>query len=132
MQAHCRSARQIAAWLEQQGWVEKVYYAGLASHAGHVLAGKQQRDYGAVLSFCVRGDRGAAWRFIDATRLFSLTANLGDAKSTIVHPATTTHGRLSPDERKQAGIADNLVRLSIGLEDRDDLLDDLKRGAAAL
>ena len=132
MQAHCRSAMQIAAWLEQQGWVEKVYYAGLASHAGHALAGKQQRDYGAVLSFCVRGDRGAAWRFIDATRLFSLTANLGDAKSTIVHPATTTHGRLSPDERKQAGIADNLVRLSIGLEDRDDLLDDLKRGAAAL
>ncbi|MBT8148755.1 MAG: O-succinylhomoserine sulfhydrylase [Pseudomonadales bacterium] len=132
MQAHCSNAQRIASWLQQQPWVEQVYYAGLASHAGHALARRQQTGFGAVLSFCVHGGREAAWRFIDATRLFSLTANLGDAKSTVVHPATTTHGRLSPAEREQAGIADNLVRLSIGLEDSDDLLADLERGAAAL
>lgn len=132
MQAHSDNALAIANWLEQQHWVERVHYAGLTSHPGHALAARQQRAFGGVLAFEVRGDRSAAWRFIDATRVFSLTANLGDTKSTIVHPATTTHGRLDPETRNAAGIADNLVRLSVGLESVEDLCEDLARGAAAL
>ncbi|NNC54305.1 MAG: O-succinylhomoserine sulfhydrylase, partial [Pseudomonadales bacterium] len=132
MRAHSSGAMTIANWLEQQGWVEKVYYAGLASHPGHKLAARQQSAFGGVLSFTVKGDRAAAWRFVDATRVFSLTANLGDAKSTIVHPASTTHGRLSPEQRAAAGIGDNLVRISVGLEAIEDLQDDLLRGAATL
>jgi len=137
MDAHCNNAQQVAEWLQQQELVEHVYYAGLESHPGHALAAKQQRGFGGVLSFKVKGrddqgDRAAAWRFIDATRLVSLTANLGDAKTTIVHPATTTHGRLSDGERAQAGISENLIRLAVGLEDVIDLIDDMKRGIAAL
>lgn len=137
MDAHCKNAQQIAEWLQQQELVEHVYYAGLESHPGHALATKQQSGFGGVLSFKVKGrddqsDRAAAWRFIDATRLVSLTANLGDAKTTIVHPATTTHGRLSDTERAQAGITENLIRLAVGLEDVIDLIDDMKRGIAAL
>ncbi|MGB5324359.1 MAG: O-succinylhomoserine sulfhydrylase [Pseudomonadales bacterium] len=132
MQAHSANALQIATWLEQQDWVERVYYAGLPGHRGHGLAARQQSAFGGVLSFAVRGHRDAAWRFIDATRLFSLTANLGDAKSTIVHPATTTHGRLAQPQRDAAGISDNLVRISVGLESVEDLCEDLQRGAAVL
>lgn len=132
MQAHCTSALQLAQWLEQQALVEKVYYAGLTSHPQHALAQKQQSAFGAVLSFEVKGGKEAAWRFINATRIFSITANLGDAKSTIIHPATTTHGRLTPEQRNSGGIQDNLIRLSIGLEAMADLQADLQRGLAAV
>ena len=132
MEAHSRAALELAEWLQQRPEVEKVYYAGLESHPGHELARRQQSAYGGVLSFLVRGGREQAWQFIDATRVMSLTANLGDAKTTIVHPATTTHGRLSPEQRAQAGIADNLIRIAVGLEHVDDLKADLRRGFTGL
>ncbi|MEH6497924.1 MAG: O-succinylhomoserine sulfhydrylase [Pseudoalteromonas distincta] len=132
MQAHCASAQILAEWLEQQPEVEHVYYAGLPSHPQHELAKRQQKAFGAVLSFEVAGGREAAWRFIDATRLLSITANLGDSKSTITHPATTTHGRLTPETRATAGIRDNLIRVAVGLEEVEDLQADLQRGLAAL
>lgn len=132
MQAHCASAQSLAEWLEAQPGVEHVYYAGLPSHPQHELAKAQQKAFGAVVSFEVRGDRAAAWRFIDATRLMSITANLGDSKTTITHPATTTHGRLTADTRASAGIKENLIRLAIGLEEIEDLRTDLQRGLAAL
>ena len=132
MQAHCASALQLALWLEQQPGVEQVYYAGLPSHPQHELAKRQQSGFGAVVSFEVKGGKEAAWRFIDATRVISITTNLGDTKTTIAHPATTSHGRLSPAERANAGIRDNLIRLAVGLEDVADLKADLARGLAAL
>lgn len=132
MDAHCASAQVIAEWLQAQAQIEHVYYAGLSTHSGHALAKQQQRGFGGVLSFKIKGGREAAWRFIDGTRIFSITANLGDAKSTIVHPATTTHGRLSEDDKIAAGITENLIRLSVGLEDVADLLNDLRRGLDAL
>lgn len=132
MEAHSRSALELARWLQAHDKVEKVYYAGLESHPGHTLAQRQQRAYGGVLSFEVRGGQEQAWQCIDGTRIISLTANLGDAKSTIVHPATTTHGRLTDEQRAAAGIGRNLVRISVGLEDVDDLKADLQRGLDAL
>lgn len=132
MEAHSRSALELALWLRAQPAVEKVYYAGLVDHPGHDVATRQQRAYGGVLSFLVRGGREQAWRFIDATQLLSLTANLGDAKSTIVHPATTTHGRLTAVQREQAGIGDNLIRIAVGLENVDDLKADLLRGFSSI
>ncbi len=137
MDAHCSNAMELASWLEEQKHstspkVEQVFYAGLPSHKSHELAKKQQRGFGGVLSFRVVGGREEAWRFIDATKIMSLTANLGDAKTTIVHPATTTHGRLSDDEKKEAGITENLIRISVGLESANDLISDLERGMAAL
>jgi O-succinylhomoserine sulfhydrylase len=132
MDAHSRSALALARWLQEQPAVEKVYYAGLDDHPGHDLARRQQRAFGGVLSFQVRGEREQAWQCIDATRIFSLTANLGDAKSTIVHPATTTHGRLTDEQRAEAGITGNLIRISVGLEDLEDLQTDLQRGFTAL
>jgi len=132
MEAHSDNALALARWLRERPWIERVYYAGLEDHPGHALAARQQRAFGGVLSFLVRGGRDEAWRFIDGTRFVSLTANLGDAKTTIVHPATTTHGRLSQAQRDEAGIADNLVRVAVGLEHIDDLKDDLERGFAAL
>lgn len=132
MKAHSDSAMAIATWLESQEAVEEVFYAGLESHPGHVLAKTQQSHFGGVLSFRVKGGQAAAWRFIEATQVISLTANLGDAKSTIVHPATTTHSRLSPEARATAGITDNLIRVAVGLESLDDLLIDLQRGIATL
>ena len=132
MDAHSDNAMQLALWLEQQKGIDKVYYTGLDSHPGKPLATKQQRAYGGVLSFCVAGDKAAAWRFIDATRICSLTANLGDAKTTIVHPATTTHGRLTDEQRAAASISDNLIRVAVGLEDIEDLKVDMQRGLAAL
>jgi O-succinylhomoserine sulfhydrylase len=128
MDAHSRAALELATWLQGQAAVEKVFYAGLADHPGHEIARRQQRAFGGVLSFRVHGGREQAWQFIDATKVVSLTANLGDAKTTIVHPATTTHGRLTDEQRAQAGITDNLVRLAVGLEDVDDLKTDLLRG----
>ena len=122
----------MALWLQQQPAVEKVYYAGLEDHPGHDLACRQQSAFGGVLSFQVKGGKEQAWQCIDATRIMSLTANLGDAKTTIVHPATTTHGRLSDQGRAEAGITDNLIRVAVGLEHIDDLKADLQRGLVGL
>jgi len=132
MDAHSRSALDIAAWLQQHDAVEKVFYAGLPDHPGHELACQQQSAFGGVLSFKVKGGQEQAWQVIDTTRIMSLTANLGDAKSTIVHPATTTHSRLSEQGRKEAGITDNLIRVAVGLEHVDDLKADLQRGFTGL
>ncbi len=132
MDAHSANALELARWLEQQSAVEQVFYAGLPSHPGHALAAKQQRGFGGVLSFRVVGGREQAWKVIDATRILSLTANLGDVKSTIVHPATTTHGRLSDTERESAGITQNLIRVAVGLEDIADIKADLRRGLESL
>ena len=130
MKAHCASALEIARWLESQPLVKKVYYPGLASHPQHALASRQQSAFGGMVAFEVNGGKAAAWKLVDAVRVFSITANLGDTKSTITHPATTTHGRLTPEQRAEAGIDDGLIRLSIGLEDIEDLRRDLVRGLA--
>lgn len=132
MDAHNAATLKLAQWLEKQPKVERVFYAGLESHPQYALAQKQVCGFGGVLSFEVKGDKEAAWRFIDATKLISITVNLGDTKSTIAHPATTTHGRLSPEERIAAGIKDNLIRLAVGLESLDDLKADLERGLKAV
>ncbi|HEX6321450.1 MAG TPA: O-succinylhomoserine sulfhydrylase [Burkholderiales bacterium] len=128
MLAQSAAALELARWLESHPAVARVFYPGLESHPQHALARRQQRAGGAVLSFEVKGGRAAAWRLIDATRLISITANLGDVKTTITHPATTTHGRLSPEARAAAGITDGLVRLAVGLEAPADLETDLERG----
>lgn len=130
MQAHCANAMKIAEWLDKQPVVEKVYYPGLKSHPQHELAGRQQNGYGGIVSFVVKGGQQAAWKLIDATRLFSITANLGDTKSTITHPATTTHHRLTDEQRNEANITPGLIRLSVGHEDVDDLKQDLGAGLA--
>ncbi len=132
MDAHAANALQVARWLAAHPAVEQVYYAGLESHPGHALATRQQSAYGGVLSFCVNGGREQAWSLIDHTRVLSLTANLGDTKTTIVHPATTTHGRLSAEEKAEAGITENLIRVAVGLEAAEDIITDLERGLAAL
>ncbi|WP_455204696.1 O-succinylhomoserine sulfhydrylase, partial [Kaarinaea lacus] len=132
MQAHSENAKHLAQWLERQPCVKKVHYPGLSSHPQHELARQQQSHFGGVLSFEINGGKEAAWRVIDATRLISITANLGDAKSTITHPATTTHGRLSPEARLEAGISDGLIRIAVGLEDVADLQRDLTRGFSQL
>jgi O-succinylhomoserine sulfhydrylase len=128
MKKHCENAQQIAEWLEQQPHVEKVYYPGLKSHPQHALAGRQQSGYGGVVSFIVKGGQEAAWRVVDSTQLFSITANLGDTKSTITHPATTTHHRLTDEQRLESGISPGLLRLSVGFEDVEDLQEDLRHG----
>lgn len=128
MKAHCDNAFELAKWLETQPAVAKVHYPGLASHAQHELAKRQQSHFGAVVSFELTGGKEHAWRLIDATRMLSITANLGDVKTTITHPATTTHGRLSPEARAEAGITDSLVRISVGLENGEDIKADLLRG----
>jgi O-succinylhomoserine sulfhydrylase len=131
MKAHSANAMDIAQWLEAQPSVGKVNYCGLPSHSSHAAASEQMSGYGSVMSFTVSGGQAGAWAFIDATRICSLTANLGDAKTTIVHPATTTHGRISQAERDAAGISDDLIRVCVGLEDVEDLRADLARGLAA-
>ena len=125
MHAHSRNAAQIAEWLTGQPGTEKVYYPGLADHPQHELAQRQQKDFGGIVSFVVNGGKETAWRLIDNTELFSITANLGDSKSTITHPATTTHNRLTDEEKEQSGIVPGLIRLSIGHEDVSDLKNDL-------
>ncbi|MDH5180638.1 MAG: O-succinylhomoserine sulfhydrylase [Gammaproteobacteria bacterium] len=132
MQAHCRHAQQLAEFLEAHSAVSRVYYPGLQSHPQHALAARQQSGFGGVLSFDVKGGKEAAWRVIDATRILSITANLGDTKTTITHPATTTHGRLTDEERQQAGISDGLVRVAVGLENIEDIKGDLARGLDSL
>jgi O-succinylhomoserine sulfhydrylase len=128
MKTHCENALAVAEWLEQQPKVTRIYYPGLTSHPQHDLAKTQQSGFGGVLSFEVEGGQQAAWNIVDSTSLFSITANLGDAKSTITHPATTTHHRLTDEQRVQAGINDGLIRLSIGFEDISDLTRDLAAG----
>lgn len=132
MRAHCDNALELAKWLEGQGAVEQVFYAGLPDHPQHELAKRQQSGFGGVLSFTLKGSREHAWAFIDATRMISITANLGDVKTTITHPATTTHGRLSPEDKEQAGITENLVRISVGIEAVEDIKTDLQRGFEAV
>lgn len=128
MRAHSANALALARWLEAQPGVSRVHHPGLDSHPQHELASAQQRDFGGIVSFDLAGGQAAAWRVIDATRVISITANLGDAKTTITHPATTTHGRLTPAQRRENGIGDGLVRVSVGLEDVDDIIADLVRG----
>lgn len=132
MLAQSERALALAQWLEGHPQVARVHYPWLASHPQHALARRQQRAGGAIVSFEVKGGRDAAWKVIDATRLVSITANLGDVKTTITHPATTTHGRLAPEARAAAGIRDGLLRLAIGLEAVEDLRADLARGLDAL
>jgi len=131
MKAHSASALALAEWLEKQPRVQRVYYPGLASHPQHALAKQQQTGFGGIVAFELQGGKEAAWRLIDSTRLISITANLGDTKSTITHPATTTHGRLTPEQRADAGISDGLIRISVGLEDIEDLKRDLATGLQA-
>lgn len=128
MKAHCDSAFELAKWLEQQPGIAKVHYPGLTSHAQHELAKRQQSHFGGVVSFELSGGKEHAWKLIDATEMLSITANLGDVKTTITHPATTTHGRLTPEVRAAAGIKDGLVRISVGLESLEDIKKDVLRG----
>jgi O-succinylhomoserine sulfhydrylase len=128
MRAQSAAALELARWLEGHRAVARAYYPGLASHPQHALAQRQQRAGGAVVSFEVKGGRSAAWKLIDATRLISITANLGDVKTTITHPATTTHGRISAEARAAAGVTEALVRIAVGLEAVADLQADLERG----
>ncbi|PIQ41290.1 MAG: O-succinylhomoserine sulfhydrylase [Thalassolituus sp. CG17_big_fil_post_rev_8_21_14_2_50_53_8] len=132
MKAHSENALQLAQWLQQHPKVKTVNYCGLENHPGYALAKKQQSGFGGVLSFEVIGGREEAWKVVDATRMISITANLGDVKTTITHPGTTTHGRLSEDERQKAGISQALLRVAVGLENIDDIQRDLARGLDAL
>jgi O-succinylhomoserine sulfhydrylase len=128
MRAHCASAQLMADWLQEQPAVSRVYYPGLASHPQHELAARQQSGFGGIVAFDMKGGQKAAWNLIDATRICSITANLGDTKTTITHPATTTHGRLTAQQREESGISDGLIRVAVGLESIDDLRADLARG----
>lgn len=128
MEAHSRNALQLAQWLERQPAVARVYYPGLASHPQHALAMRQQKTGGGIVSFDLKGGQAAAWRLIDSTRMLSITANLGDAKTTITHPATTTHSRVPPEARLAAGLGDGLVRIAVGLENIADIQADLSLG----
>lgn len=132
MQAHSRGALELAQWLEQHPAVERVYYPGLASHPQHALAMRQQKSGGGIVSFDVKGGREAAWKVVDSTQLISITANLGDTKTTITHPASTTHGRIAPEARKAAGIEEGLLRIAVGLEAVSDIKADLARGLSKL
>jgi O-succinylhomoserine sulfhydrylase len=131
MDAHSRHAAELAAFLDQHPRVSRVFYPGLASHPQHALAARQQTGFGGVVSFEVKGGRAAAWRLIDSLKLFSITANLGDTRSIVTHPATTTHGRLTAAQRVAMGITEELVRLSVGLEAPADLIRDLSQALDA-
>lgn len=128
MKAHCDNAFALAQWLQRQEGVETVHYPGLTTHAQHELAKRQQSHFGGVVSFELKGGQEHAWNLIDSTKMLSITANLGDVKTTITHPATTTHGRLAPEVRAAAGIEDGLVRISVGLENIEDIKTDLLAG----
>ncbi len=131
MEAQSARALQLARWLEAHPGVARVHYPGLASHPQHALAMRQQASGGAIVSFEVEGGRERAWRIVDATRMISITANLGDTRSTITHPATTTHGRLTPEARAAAGIGEGLLRIAVGLEAIEDIQADLAAGLSA-
>lgn len=128
MKAHCENAQKLAEWLSTHEKVEKVYYGGLPTHEGHELASKQQNGFGGIVSFVVKGEREGAWKVIDNTKFISITGNLGDVKSTITHPATTTHGKLSAEAKQAADIEEGLIRVSVGLEDINDIIGDISRG----
>ncbi|MCE1170688.1 MAG: O-succinylhomoserine sulfhydrylase [Zoogloea sp.] len=132
MDAQAANALALATWLEAQPQVARVYYPGLPSHPQHALALSQQRSGGAIVSFEVKGGREEAWKLVDSTRVMSITANLGDTKTTITHPATTTHGRISPEAREASGIRESLLRIAVGLESVEDLKADLARGLAQI
>jgi O-succinylhomoserine sulfhydrylase len=131
MEAHSRNALALAQWLEAQPQVSRVWYPGLPSHPQHQLAMAQQKTGGGIVAFELKGGQAAAWKLIDATKLLSITANLGDTKTTITHPATTTHSRMTAEQRAAAGIGDGLVRIAVGLESVADIQADLERGLAA-
>ena len=126
MRAHCESAMTLASWLESQTFVEKVHYVGLNNHPHHEVASKQQSGFGGIVSFQVKGGRKEAFRLINNTKMISITANLGDAKTTITHPSSTTHIRLTDEEKKQTHITENLIRISVGLENVEDIIADLR------
>ena len=128
MKGHCEYAAELADWLQGHPAVRRVFYPGLSSHPGHLLALKQQRGFGGIVAFEIHGSRSDAWQIIDHTRLLSITANLGDSKSTITHPASTTHARITEKQRQVAGITDSLIRIGVGLEHPDDIKLDLRRG----
>ncbi len=128
MEAHSRNALALAQWLETQPQVARVYYPGLPSHPQHELAMRQQTSGGGIVAFELEGGREAAWKLIDATKLVSITANLGDTRTTITHPASTTHSRMTAEQRAEAGIGDGLVRVAAGLEAVADIQADLARG----
>ena len=132
MRAHSEQALALAHWLAAHPAVTRVHYSGLPDHPQHQLAAQQQTGFGGIVAFEVAGGREAAWQVVDGTRMLSITANLGDVRSTITHPATTTHGRLSPEQREAMGIPEGLVRISVGLEDLADIQADLERGLASL
>jgi O-succinylhomoserine sulfhydrylase len=132
MEAQSAAALELARWLERQPQVARVYYPGLPSHPQHALAMRQQKSGGAIVSFEVKGGREQAWKVVDATRLISITANLGDTKSTITHPASTTHGRISAEARTASGIQESLLRVAVGLESIADIQADLARGLAVI
>ena len=132
MQAHSRNAAALAKWLEDQQAIDQVYFPGLESHPQYQLAIKQQKGPGGIVSFTLKGGQAAAWKVMDSAKMLSITANLGDTKTTITHPATTTHGRLTPEQQREAGIGGGLVRVAVGLEDIDDIKADLARGLALL
>ena len=131
MEAHCANALQIARWLEAQPGVARVHYPGLPSHPQHALAKRQQKAGGGIVSFELKNGKEAAWRVVDSVRLISITANLGDTKSTLTHPATTTHARISQESRDAAGITDGLLRIAVGLEAVKDIKADLAKGLNA-
>jgi len=130
MEAHSKSALALAQWLEAQPAVSRVLYPGLPSHPQHQLAMAQQKTGGGIVAFELKGGKDAAWKLIDSTRMLSITANLGDTKSTIIHPATTTQSRMTAEQRAAAGIGDGLVRIAVGLESVADIEADLERGLA--
>ncbi len=130
MEAHSRNALALAQWLEGQPQVARVLYPGLSSHPQHALAMAQQKTGGGIVAFDIKGGQAAAWKLIDATRLLSITANLGDTKTTITHPASTTHSRMTAEQRAAAGIGDGLIRIAVGLESITDIQADLARGLA--
>lgn len=132
MDAHSAAALSLATWLEAHPNVARVYYPGLPSHPQHEIAMRQQRTGGGIVAFEVKGGQPAAWQVIDATRMISITANLGDTKTTITHPTTTTHSRMTPEQRANAGINDGLLRVAVGLESLRDIQNDLARGLDAL
>ena len=126
MNAHSESALELALWLKTQAFVEKVHYVGLENHPHHEIAKKQQTGFGGIVSFKVKGGKKEAFKLINNTNMISITANLGDTKTTITHPSTTTHVRLSEEEKKQTSISENLIRISVGLENIEDIIDDLR------
>ncbi|MCM8593762.1 O-succinylhomoserine sulfhydrylase [Accumulibacter sp.] len=132
LDAQSAKALELASWLEAHPKVARVYYPGLASHPQFELARRQQKSGGAIVSFVVNGGRAEAWKIVDSCRLLSITANLGDTRTTLTHPASTTHGRITPEQRSAAGIGENLLRIAVGLEAVEDLENDLDAGLSLI